>query len=208
MTVSYTHLRAHETGRNLVCRLLLDFRNNRILNNGAGFNNDANNNGRFNEQPVSTNEDPNNLLFLDAVRINAFGNSRISARIVNNLFQDNFERGLALDTYESATINALITDNAFDGNDRGQDGDNDVPGTNTNLDDDLIVDFEAINNEEFFLRAYESAVVLDNAGNPIDIDDDDIPDFGVLDDVPVGFASMCIDMSNNCLLYTSDAADE
>ena len=24
MTVSYTHLRAHETGRNLVCRLLLE----------------------------------------------------------------------------------------------------------------------------------------------------------------------------------------
>ena len=27
MTVSYTHLRAHETGRNLVCRLLLEKKN-------------------------------------------------------------------------------------------------------------------------------------------------------------------------------------
>ena len=26
-TVSYTHLRAHETGRNLVCRLLLEKKN-------------------------------------------------------------------------------------------------------------------------------------------------------------------------------------
>ena len=163
--------------------LLLDFRNNEILNNGAGHDNDANNNGRFNEQPIG-GEDPNNLLFIDAVRINAFEDSRISTRIVNNLFQDNFERGLAIDTYQSATINASIANNAFDGNDRGND---------TGFD----TDFEAINNEEFFLRGYESGVVLDGGGTPIDIDDDDIPDFGVLDDVPVGFASMCIDMSNN-----------
>ena len=27
-TVSYTHLRAHETGRNLVCRLLLEKKKN------------------------------------------------------------------------------------------------------------------------------------------------------------------------------------
>jgi|GEM_PF-853445 len=177
--------------------LLLDFRNNRILNNGAGHDNDANNNGRFNEQAVVTNEDAGNLLFQDAVRINAFGDSRISARIINNLFQDNFERGLSIDTYQSATINALITDNAFDGNDRGQDPDNNIPGTDLNLDDDLITDFEAVNNEEFFLRAYESPFVLDNGGDPIDIDDDDVPDIGVFDNIPTGFASMCIDMSNN-----------
>ena len=29
--VSYTHLRAHETGRNLVCRLLLEKKNNVFL---------------------------------------------------------------------------------------------------------------------------------------------------------------------------------
>ncbi len=170
--------------------LLLDFRNNRILNNGAGFDNDANNNGRFNEQPVSGLEDENNQLFQDAVRINAFDNSRISARIVNNLFQDNFERGLSIDTYQSATINAVVTNNAFDGNDRGQD-------VNNNMGDALMTDFEAVNNEEFFTRPYESAVVLDNAGNPIDINEDNIPDFGIFDDIPPGFASMCIDMSNN-----------
>ena len=28
VTVSYTHLRAHETGRNLVCRLLLEKKKN------------------------------------------------------------------------------------------------------------------------------------------------------------------------------------
>ena len=31
ITVSYTHLRAHETGRNLVCRLLLEKKKNRHL---------------------------------------------------------------------------------------------------------------------------------------------------------------------------------
>src|SRR5674476_269894 len=30
--VSYTHLRAHETGRNLVCRLLLEKKNNNQIN--------------------------------------------------------------------------------------------------------------------------------------------------------------------------------
>ena len=32
-TVSYTHLRAHETGRNLVCRLLLEKKKNKTKNN-------------------------------------------------------------------------------------------------------------------------------------------------------------------------------
>jgi hypothetical protein len=177
--------------------LLLDFRNNEILNNGAGYDQDPNNNNRFDDQPISVNENTEGLLYYDAVRINAFDDSRISTRIVNNLFQDNFERGLSLDTYQSATLIASITNNAFDGNDRGQDPDNNAPGSDVNLDDDLITDFEAVNNEEFFLRAYESPFVLDDGGDPIDINDDDLPDFEVLDDVPVGFATMCIDMSNN-----------
>ena len=177
--------------------LLLDFTNNEILNNGAGFDNDPNNNNRFDDQAIPNTENAGQGIFQDAVRINAFGDSRISARIVNNLFQDNFERGLSIDTYDSATIIGSITNNAFDGNDRGQDPNNNIPGTNTALDDDLITDFEAINNEEFFLRAYESAVVLDDGGNPIDIDDDDVPDFGVFDAIPTGFATMCLDLSNN-----------
>ena len=32
-TVSYTHLRAHETGRNLVCRLLLEKKNTKTNKN-------------------------------------------------------------------------------------------------------------------------------------------------------------------------------
>ena len=31
LTVSYTHLRAHETGRNLVCRLLLEKKKKKTL---------------------------------------------------------------------------------------------------------------------------------------------------------------------------------
>src|SRR5678809_1077730 len=33
-TVSYTHLRAHETGRNLVCRLLLEKKKKRVIHEG------------------------------------------------------------------------------------------------------------------------------------------------------------------------------
>ena len=39
MAVSYTHLRAHETGRNLVCRLLLEKKNlNRLIREKNGEN--------------------------------------------------------------------------------------------------------------------------------------------------------------------------
>ena len=36
-TVSYTHLRAHETGRNLVCRLLLEKKKKKKNYNDIGF---------------------------------------------------------------------------------------------------------------------------------------------------------------------------
>ena len=37
LSVSYTHLRAHETGRNLVCRLLLEKKKNELINTGRPF---------------------------------------------------------------------------------------------------------------------------------------------------------------------------
>jgi hypothetical protein len=189
--------------------LLLDFRNNRVLNNGAGFNNDADNDGAFNDQPVNTNEDPNNLLFVDAVRINAFDDSTISTRIVNNLFQDNFERGLALGTFGDARINASVINNAFDGNDRGQDGDNIVPNSDPAiaLDDDGFVDFEAINNDEFFFRPFENPFSLDGDGNVIDTDMDDIADFLVTDGIAPGNANFCLDLSNNLFQLGTIIAD-
>ena len=190
-------------------QLLLDFRNNRILNNGAGFNNDPDNDGVFDEQPVSTTEDPNNLFFADAVRINAFDNSRISTRIVNNLFQDNFERGLTINTYQNATINASVINNAFDNNDRGEDGDNTVPNSDpaVNLDDSGIFDFEAINNAEFSLRAHQNPFGLDNNGDILDADDDDIPDIFFTDGVAPGFANICLDLSNNVFQLSVNIAD-
>ena len=39
VTVSYTHLRAHETGRKLVCRLLLEKKKNRAFATIAKFSN-------------------------------------------------------------------------------------------------------------------------------------------------------------------------
>lgn len=172
--------------------LLLEFRNNRILNNGAGFDNDADNDGTFNEQPVVTNEDPNNLLFVDAVRLNAFDDSTITTRISNNLFQDNFERGLSIGTFQAANIVASVNNNAFDGNDRGQDGDNNIPNSDPAiaLDDDMITDFEAINNAEFFLRPFQNPFTLDGDGEPI-------PGTFFTDGIAPGRANLCLDLSNN-----------
>lgn len=180
--------------------LLFTLEESRILNNGAGYNNDADNESFFNDQPVVLQEDPNNLLFVDAVSINAFDSSFISSRINNNLFQDNFERGLAIDTYDSATINASIANNAFDGNDRGEDGDNNIPLSDpaVALDDDGFIDFEAINNEEFFRRSYETTIGIDfDGGGILDGNDDDIPDLLLSDVTTPGFANMCIGLSNN-----------
>jgi len=96
--------------------LLLTLQSNQIFNNGAGFDFDMDNDGFFGEQPVSGAENPGRVLFYDAVKINALGSSVISTRIVGNFFQDNFERAISLDTYDSATINAQVTANAFDNN--------------------------------------------------------------------------------------------
>ena len=197
-------------------QLLLDFSDNRILNNGAGRNNDANNNNIFNDQPVAGAEDPNNLLFFDGVKVNAFNNSVISARFVNNLFQDNFERGLGLNTYDSATINASLINNVFDSNDRGEDGNNQTVNNNPNLEADFnainlndsdIFDFEAINNEEFNLRPHELALLTDGDGDILDVDEDDIADGTIFDDLPPGFANMCVGLSNNVFQLSVDIAD-
>ena len=188
-------------------QLLLDFRNNRILNNGAGFNNDANNNDDFVDQAVSVVEDPNNLFFIDAVRINAFENSQVSTRIINNLFQDNFERGLTIDTYNSATIVASVINNAFDNNDRGEDGNNEFPNSDVNLLDSGITDFEAINNAEFNLRPYLNPFGLDGDSNVIDADDDDIADIFFTDGLEPGFANLCLDLSNNVFQLGVDFED-
>ena len=196
--------------------MLLTFNNNEILNSGAGYNNDADNDNVFNDQAVVLTEDPDNLLFYDGVKVNAFDQSIVSASFVNNLFQDNFERGLGLNTFNSATINASLVNNVFDGNDRGEDGDNQTVNNNPDLEADFnaidlldsdIFDFEAINNEEFNLRPHELLLVADGDGDPIDLDEDDIADATIFDGLAPGFANMCIGMSNNVFALSVDIAD-
>ena len=152
--------------------LLLTLRSNQILNNGAGFNFDVDGDGFFGEQlPIPGAEAPGSVLFYDAVSVNALDSSVISTRITGNVFQDNFERAISLDTYDNATINALVGGNVFDNNDRGNDA---ARGTfrfsPVNLDqafnsapsvESQNIDFEAINNEEFFQRAFESTLAID-----------------------------------------------
>ena len=124
-------------------QLLLDISSNQIANNGAG-------------------PSVNTLLFFDGINIDAFDETQISARIVGNLIQDNFEAGLSINTFQGATINALVEANAFDGNDRGQEVGlpsplEEVEGPQppvTGIGGSFSV--ELINNEEFFFRPFET----------------------------------------------------
>ncbi len=209
-------------------QMLVSMVGNNITNNGAGFNNDTNNNNVF--EPDAGVADPNNLLFWDGVDINAFDASQISAVITGNVFLDNFERGLSLNTFNTATINALLDDNTFFGNDRGQDADVTLPPTvlgqaTPAINTSGFADFEAINNEEFYSRNYETLVLIaaDN-GNLIDLAGVDLvaPDiFGrrvvtsLMDNVGVdlfggialGTASMNLSMTNNALQLGPEIAD-
>ena len=206
--------------------LLLTATSNQIFNNGAGFNLDDDNDGFFFDQPVEFTEEPDRVLFYDAFRINALDNSVVSTRIVGNFFQDNFERAISLDTYDAATINAQVLANAFDNNDRGDDPVRETFRTvPTGLDDDLdpvplaesqIFDFEAVNNEEFFQRLYESPLAIDPMSGdiiddfPFDADgepdgndiadlsfNDPSADFVFTDTLPAGFADINLDLSGN-----------
>ena len=148
-------------------QLLLAVTGNDISNNGAGADNDANNDNVFGD--LGALADPNNLLFYDGVNIDAFDQSTVSVRFNGNIFRDNFERGVSLNTFNRATINASVIGNTFFGNDRGEDGDNVTPlvangDVQIPVGDSGIFDFEAINNEEYYARPYETTVFLNAAG--------------------------------------------
>ena len=207
--------------------MLLTLTGNQISNNGAGLNNDANNNNVFFDQVPPAVADPNNLFFWDGVNINAFDQSKISTRITNNQFIDNFERGLSLNTFNSATINASMIDNVFFGNDRGEDIDNTLPAIGTGifantpaLIDSNIFSFEAINNEEFYFRDYESLVLIDITGALVDTAGMALPadTIGVFfpgnvgvnlagNPVADGVATMNLDMSSNSFQLAVDLID-
>ena len=175
--------------------LLLTLRGNQILNNGSGHNLDADGDGFFGEGGVSAAENPGTVLFYDAVSVNALDSSVISTRISGNFFQDNFERAISLDTYDNATINAQVSGNAFDNNDRGNDPGRGTfrfnpVGLNQPFNSNALIesqnfDFEAINNEEFFQRAFESPLAIDPSAM----------NNGVIDNFPLN--AMGMPMGNN-----------
>ena len=145
--------------------LLLNVSGNTVGNNGAGLDTDADDDNVFSEEPgISAQPNANQLTFFDGINIDAFEASTISARINGNLFQDNLERGLSLNTFDDATINAIVSGNGFVGNDRGADANIDSPllsvGGPTPPVGGIVgaFDLEAINNEEFYFRSFETPV--------------------------------------------------
>jgi len=200
--------------------LLLSISEVRLLNNGAGYNNDEDNNNVFNNQPVTVTEAPGELYFFDALKINAFDTSLISARISNNFFQDNFERAIGIDTYDGATINATIENNAFENNDRGRDS-NIIVGPSFFPDDPVsysqahdTADIEIINNEEFYYRPYEHVFIVNQDGVPVDaagdaLNADNVSALGQDNRASVipGRANICVGLANNVFQTGADIRD-
>jgi len=209
-------------------QLLLTLTGNDISNNGAGLDNDADNDNVFNEQGLVAAANPTQLFFFDGVDINAFDDSTISTSITGNVFRDNFERGLSLNTFNSATINAVLTNNTFFGNDRGEDANNTFPpigvgmasGFTGPLATSGAFDLEAVNNEEFYFRAFETSVFTDMAGMPVMLNGMALPAnsvgvffpgntgfdiFGA--PVSLGTAELNLSLSNNSLQLGADLLD-
>jgi len=205
-------------------QLLLTLASNDISNNGAGADNDISNNGTG----VDNDATPNQLFFFDAVDINAFDESTISASITGNVFRDNFERGLSLNTFNSATINAVLTNNTFFGNDRGQDANSTSPpvgvgtaaGSTGPISTSGVFSLEAVNNEEFYFRNFETLVFTDQAGMPVMLNGMPLPAdtpgvffpgntgldiFGA--PVALGTADLNLSLSNNSLQLGADLLD-
>jgi hypothetical protein len=176
----------------------------------------------------------NRLTFFDGINIDAFEDSTISARIMANTFTDNFERALSLNTYQRATINALVANNAFVGNDRGAATGVQTPVTavgqeRMNLQPQFFVgdaDVEVVNNEEYLIRFFEKPVFTviggDDDGELFDpvtgmvIEGDGAPGvaipgntgFDILGNpVPVGTADINVAFLDNGFQHGVDALD-
>lgn len=205
-------------------QLLMNLVGNDVSNNGAGFNNDPDN---INVYFPSGDVDPDHLFFFDGARIHAYDQSTISTRITGNIFRDNFERGLRLNTFNRAIINASVNNNTFFGNDRGEDIDNTVPDIGTGIfqNDAELPDagqfaMEAINNAEFYIRPFESPILLNLLGEPIDFFGNVLPadtigfffpgntGFDIFGNaVAEGAAQLNLSMSSNALQLNPDLQD-
>ncbi|MGB1930731.1 MAG: hypothetical protein ACPHO8_15600, partial [Mariniblastus sp.] len=160
-------------------QMLVDATGNDISNNGAGGSNHPNDNPAF---PLNETANVDELFYYDGLNIDALDDSTISTNIVSNFFVDNFERGVSLNTYNSATINAFMDNNTFFGNDRGSEdftlprlGTGVFEGPRTALNTAGQFAIEAINNEEFYIRDYESQIFVNGNGDPADLAGNDLP---------------------------------
>ncbi len=157
-------------------QMLVNLIGNTVTNNGAGYNSDSDNDNVYGEPGDDTVVDIDHLRYFDGVRLHAYDHSTFSTNIFQNTFVDNFERGLRINTFNQAIVNASLRNNVFFGNDRGEDVDNTVPDLGTGifangggLGDSGEFDFEAVNNAEYYIRPYESPILLNGAGVPIDL---------------------------------------
>ncbi len=106
--------------------------------------------------------DINNLPYFDGVSIAVAGTSSLNARLENNLFDDNFESSLTVQTLNNAVANILLV-----GNNMGSDfGEDQPPAQTSNLQDMAIVNGPAgticlaMSNNTFQWPAF----VVNNAG--------------------------------------------
>ena len=123
-------------------QVLAYMNSNRILRNGPGIDNlvefpiDDPATFQGGDSPV----DETQLFFFDGVEAVGFDNSQISLRFNANELVNNYELGLDLQTFGTATINASINFNNF-ANDIGQDAD----ATANNISTSFDFEFSAIN---------------------------------------------------------------
>ncbi len=98
--------------------LLLDLQSNQIFNNGDGG-------------------DPTAFPFFNGMTIAATDTSVVNAALSNNLVTGNFEFGIAMGTLGDGTLNSVLIDNNFAGNDQGEDAGNN-PIVDSFIDDALF----------------------------------------------------------------------
>ena len=104
-------------------QLLSNISSNQILRNGPGFDQLLENpDDPMTFTPFSTVVADDEFPFFTAVRVTANDNSLISLRFDGNSLLNNYDPGLELNTFGTATINASINNNVF-ANDIGEDSD-------------------------------------------------------------------------------------
>ena len=161
-------------------QILANIATNQINRNGPGQNDDPMNDDTFpgpNNAAVATDEE----FFHHGIEINAFGQSVVSANILNNSLLDNFERAIQLNTtffdqtltgpgtasfFDQGTINVLIDGNRL-ASDIGLDNNNSmdpIPPINR-----IVGEIGVLNGMNANINLSASANVFEDLFTPIDL---------------------------------------